>query len=161
MKKKTIYLSSAISLLVLLGIGFVAAQGGFGLGLGKGIGQGNLTEVQIGEMQTFQTNLQAAIANNDYSAWKSLIESQLTEERFQQLVEKHSQMAEQREIMDNLRTAIESGDTETVQEIRAQMQESRFGPSQGNGQGVGSGMGEGRCTGETRGMKMRQFPDLS
>lgn len=65
--------------------------------------------------------LKEAIANNDYSTWKSLMEAQITEEHFNKLVEMHKKRAEQREgneeIMKAVKEARKSGDFEKMKEI--------------------------------------------
>lgn len=51
--------------------------------------------------------MKAAIENKDYAAWKSLMESQITEERFNQIVEQNAKMQEN---MAQIKAAMDSGD---------------------------------------------------
>lgn len=50
--------------------------------------------------------IRQAIEDNDYESWKSLMESKITEENFNNLVERHQDMQQHREEMEN---AIEEG----------------------------------------------------
>ena len=81
------------SIIALLGVSLVAA---FPFGFGKGMNQ-NLTEEEQAEAQAFNDALQQAIEDDDYDTWKELMESQLTEENFNSLVERHQQMQQERE----------------------------------------------------------------
>ena len=92
MKKITVGVL-AFSLIAMLGIGLIAANP---FGFGKGAMTKELSEEEQTEMQTFHNSIQKAIENNDYENWKSLMESQLTQENFNALVERHTTMEEQR-----------------------------------------------------------------
>ena len=116
---------AVISLLALgiLGIGFVAA---FPMGFG-GFNQG-LTAEEMQTMKEEQQQMMDAIENGDYETWKTLMENridemkaELTEENFNQLVERHSQMNEAREIRQQIREAWENDDFETVEQLQAQL----------------------------------------
>lgn len=91
MKKITVGIL-ALSIVALLGISLAAA---FPFGFGKG--NPNLTEEEQAEAQAFHDSLQQAIEDGDFATWKSLMESQLTEENFNLLVERHQQMSENME----------------------------------------------------------------
>jgi len=52
----------------------------------------------------------SAIENNDYNGWKSAIESQLTEENFNNMVERHQNMQKRRLHDDAMRQAIDDAD---------------------------------------------------
>ncbi|MBS3143774.1 hypothetical protein J4446_02785 [Candidatus Woesearchaeota archaeon] len=94
----------AIAMVALVGVGMVSAFG-FGNGM-KG-----LSDNDGAQMQEQMEAVNSAIENNDFEAWKSLMESQLTEENFNQMVERHNEMKEFREQME---TAKESGDFESM-----------------------------------------------
>ena len=127
MNTKTTYAIVLASMALIL-IGSVSAFGGLGFG------QNGDAE----EMQAFHEDVQTAIENNDYEAWKSLMESQLTEEQFNSMVERHSQMQEVKEIREQMREARESGDTETFENLQEQLQE--LAPfNEGKGFGMGRG----------------------
>lgn len=83
MKQKTIILSAFLAIFALiLIVGSVSAFSGFGKSHGSPDNKGGFAMFGVN-----QTEIQNAIKNNDYASWKSLIESQLTEENFNKLVE--------------------------------------------------------------------------
>jgi uncharacterized protein (DUF885 family) len=118
-----------VATFAVLAIGSVAAFG-FGNGFMKG-----LSEDDKEEMQAFHEQLQTAIENKDFEAWKSLMESQLTEENFNAMVEMHEQMSEMRDLREQIREAMENNDAETAEDLRAQLQELM--PEKSNGMGMG------------------------
>jgi hypothetical protein len=89
MKKTTVTLIA----IMLLGILTVSAFGGFGFG--------NKEEINN------------ALENNDFDAWKTAMTQQLTEENFNKMVERHQKRAEFREHKEEIHAAIEAGDYET------------------------------------------------
>jgi hypothetical protein len=97
MKKITlgVFVFSAIA---LLGVGLVAA---FPFDFGK-MNQ-DLTEEEQTEIQAFHDSLKTAIENEDYESWKSLMESQITEENFNKIIENQKTMQEMRESMEEQR----------------------------------------------------------
>ena len=66
--------------IAILAVGAVSAFG-FGWFNPNGSNGENSTD-----MQAFHQEVQTAIQNDDYATWKSLMESQLTEENFQNIV---------------------------------------------------------------------------
>ena len=76
----------------LIGILLISLASAFSFCVG-GFSQGNPTDRNNTEMRTFTTSLNSAIQNKDFNTWKSLIESQLTQENFNQMVleSNHSQ----------------------------------------------------------------------
>ncbi|MBU0906738.1 MAG: hypothetical protein KKD18_01840 [Nanoarchaeota archaeon] len=93
MKKNVIPVFAALAIVALLGATMVAAyQGGF---------MGGMTDEE-------HAAVQSAIQNNDYVAWKSAIESTLTQENFQQIQTKYAQMQQNRADMTVQKTAIEA-----------------------------------------------------
>lgn len=92
MKGKYTFAVLSVLAIGILGVGMVSA-----FGLGNGFFNSNLTEDERLQLQEERDSVRAAIENSDYEAWKSLMEAQivrmqesLTEENFQQIVERHS-----------------------------------------------------------------------
>jgi hypothetical protein len=121
----------ALSIIALLGVSIVAA---FPLGFGKGMNK-DLTEEEQAEAQAFHDTLQQAIEDGDFETWKNLMESQLTEENFNALVEREKTMSEEREaskeIRDQIKEAMDSGDYETAQQLREQLGKNTMGFERG------------------------------
>ncbi|NTV23327.1 MAG: hypothetical protein HGA85_03055 [Nanoarchaeota archaeon] len=65
---------------------------------------------RFGENADDRQALEQAIADNDYSTWKELMEKQLTEERFNQIVKDHKERSEKQSKEAAVRDAIEDGD---------------------------------------------------
>ncbi|MBR9681852.1 MAG: hypothetical protein GOV00_03570 [Candidatus Altiarchaeota archaeon] len=72
----------------------------------------------IAEMQEMYEQVQAALEAGNYTQWREAMEGLLTEERFQMHVEFHNAQEERHELMEQLRTAWEEGDYETIAELR-------------------------------------------
>lgn len=144
MKSKNIGIFAVLTF-AIVAVGSVTA---FGLGHGFMIGNSDSEETQA-----FHEEVQTAIENNDFEAWKSLMESQLTEEHFNQMVEMHAQMEERMQLREQLREAMQNGDMETANQLREQLQENMpedakafgTGYSKGIRQGFGVGMMHGEC----------------
>ena len=75
-----------------------------------------------------------AVESGDYSSWKSLMESQITEERFNEIRAMHQERQEFRNLMQEAR---DSGDYSKVEELRQQ-----YGPGKGMGK---RNMHSGEC----------------
>lgn len=91
------------------------------------------------ENQDFRNQVQTAVEAGDYGAWESLMQSQITEERFAQMQEHHQQMQEMQTLREQLREAMQNGDTETADALKAQLDELMP-----EGMGFGhKGMGKG------------------
>jgi len=99
------------SVIALLGISLAAA---FPMGFSKGPMAKELTEEEQTEMQAFHDSMQNAIETQDFESWKTLMESQITEENFQKMIESHKQMEEMRIAFEEAR---ESGDFSEVKAI--------------------------------------------
>lgn len=94
------------------------------------------------EMSEFHEEVQAAIESNNYTAWKAALNSLLTEERFNEIVELHNRQQEQNQLMEEFRNAWEEGDYEKIAEIRANLSDSGAMPEpKGNAQGISRGLG--------------------
>jgi hypothetical protein len=103
----------AFSIIALLGVSLIAA---FPMGFGKGMNQ-DLSEEEQAEAQAFHDSLQQAIEDKDFNSWRNLMISQLTEENFNMMAERHNNM-----------------------------QNSGQGMKKGLGKGMGSGQGmNGKC----------------
>jgi hypothetical protein len=115
----------AFSIIAILGIGLIAAFpfGNFNK---------DMTEE---EAQAFHDSLKQAIEDKDFSAWKELMLSQLTEENFNVLVERHQEMeenmGENQQLREQMREAMQSGDYETAKQLREQMGKNTMGFERG------------------------------
>ena len=126
MKNKKLLGAFAIFSIALLSIGMVSAFGyGQGQGMHKGLMGQELSEEEVAEMQAFRDSMQQTIEDNDFAAWKSLMESQLTQERFDKLVERHSEKAEMRDLHEQMQEAWDNEDYETVKELREEFENER------------------------------------
>jgi len=121
----------AFSIIALLGVSLVAA---FPFGFGKGMNQ-DLTEEEQLEAQAFHDELQKAIEAKDFATWKTLMQSQLTEENFNFLVERHQNMeynqGEYQQLREQVQEAMQSGNYENAQELREQMGKNTMGLEKG------------------------------
>lgn len=133
------------SIIALLGVSLVAA---FPFGFGKGM-NADLTEEEQEEAQAFHDALQQAIEDEDFEEWKSLMESQLTEENFNFIVERHKNMeenrAENQQIRNQIQDAMQSGDYETAQQLREQMGKNTSGFKKGKNFGMRGEMQGSGC----------------
>jgi len=109
MERKTIIILSAIAVVAILGItSLVAAYGGF---------RTTLSDEDRSEMEAFREQIKEAITNNDFDSWKVLMESKLTEEHFNQMVENYNSRSDFREAMQQ---AHESGDYSQIKALKEQ-----------------------------------------
>ena len=92
-----------------LHVGIVAAAGASAFGLG------------FWQSTEDRTAIQDAIANNDFTAWKTAVTATLTEDNFNKMVERHNNMVQRRENMDEMRTAIDAGDYDSYIEAVGNM----------------------------------------
>lgn len=115
-----------IGLLALLTIGLVASSSAvMAFGFGKG---------RMGNEESYE-EVRDAIENNDYEAWIEAMNSQLTEETFNQHVERHNEriawaeengidLDAQREAHDAMRDAIENNDYDAYLEAVSDLEEA-------------------------------------
>ncbi|MEK6945369.1 MAG: hypothetical protein AABW63_01095 [Nanoarchaeota archaeon] len=129
MKKTKLGVFIVGAVFVALLIGSVAA-----FGFGNGFMKSNAT---ASEKKAFRDDIKTAIENNDFATWKSLMESQLTQENFNALVEGHTNMTEAKDLRAQIKTALENGDTETAENLREQMHELM--PEKAKAYGIGYG----------------------
>ena len=123
MDKKQKGAIAALLVISVLGAGFVSA---FPMGFG-GFNK-DLTSEELEAFAEERQKMTDAIESGDYETWKALMEekmekmkAELTEENFNQIVERHGQMKEGRELKQQIREAWENGDYETVEQLRTQM----------------------------------------
>ncbi len=116
MKQKQMLGIVALTMVALLGVGMVSA-----FGFGNGI------------FEEDKEALENAMELGDYETWEEIKMSQISEERFNEIQERHAEKAEFREAMQEAR---ESGDRETMQELKAEF---------GNGKGM-KGMKHEGCS---------------
>src|SRR3989344_3535745 len=91
------------------------------------------------DAQTFHKQMKTAIENNDFQAWKTLMESQITEENFAEMQQRPTKMSEMHQIREQLKEALENGDSETVEDLKTQLEEIM--PKQPHGMGNSYKMG--------------------
>jgi predicted lipid-binding transport protein (Tim44 family) len=91
----------ALFAIALLGVGVVSA---FGMGQGKMLG---LDEEDKAEMQEFHNSIQEAIQAGDYETWKTLMESRINPEVFEQI---QARWAEREAHREEMQEAFESGE---------------------------------------------------
>jgi hypothetical protein len=108
-----------LAVLVILGVGTVSA-----FGFGKGFINKNLNNEEKAQIQEERKQMENAIADNDYTAWKALMEqritkmqSELTNENFKNVVEEHKKIKSAREA---IKLVKESGNYSKVEEKKAQ-----------------------------------------
>ena len=128
---------AAFATLALLLVGGVSAFG-FGKGLGSAVG---LSDEERSTFDEFHDAVQTAIEHEDYATWRDLMESQLTQEHFELLIEHHAQMQEMQTLREEMRQAREDGDAERFEELRTQIQ--ALGPSSMGSFGQGMRMQHG------------------
>jgi hypothetical protein len=117
MEKKTIGIFAFV-MVAVLAIGMVSAFGGFG---------NKMSDENREAMDT-------AMESGDFESWKSLMQSQITEERFDEMRARHQERAEFRALMQEAR---ESGDYSKIQELKAEF---------GQGKGMNKkNMNSGEC----------------
>jgi len=133
----------------ILAVGSITA---FGFGNGNMVG---LNEEDQAERESFRLEVQTAVENGEFEAWKSLMESQLTEERFLQMQEQQSQMSEMKNLHEQLRTALQDGDDDLANELKSQIQELM---PEGFGQGMKMGFEKGAGEGSRQGFQHGKCP---
>ena len=107
----------AFSIVLLLGVSMVSAMSH---GQGKQMmkqGNGNFG----GDHEAIQT----AIENNDFASWKSLMEARITEDNFNEMVKRHSEMISERasmqEEMQEFHQAMADGDYDKAKELKEEL----------------------------------------
>ena len=146
MEQKYILGSIALAMVAVLGISMVSAFGGLGF-MNAG-----LSDEEKAEIQENKEAMKEVIENADYDAWVSLMnekiakmQAQITEENFNKIVEKHSNIFAFKEAV---KEAKESGefDRAKMQELREEFGiEDMPGKGRGNGFKKGFGRGLGNC----------------
>jgi hypothetical protein len=67
-------------------------------------------------------NIQQALGNGDYEAWKQAMTEEMTQERFQQMSQNYQQMQERQQYMEQVQVAIEAGDYNAWKSAMEQVQ---------------------------------------
>jgi len=88
MKDKTL-ISVFVFILVSISILGVVLSFPFNVGGRGGEQNFNVSSDEIANMKNFTDSLNLAIQNDDFATWKSLIESQLTQDNFNRIVEEN------------------------------------------------------------------------
>ncbi len=109
MKNKKTLTIFALFMVALLGIGLVSAFGG------------SLKNKALSEED--RESMKLAIEQGDYESWAEMKRSQISEERFKEIQERHKERNEFRLLMEEAR---ESGDYSKIQELK-----SEFGKGKG------------------------------
>ncbi|HIH52217.1 hypothetical protein J4412_00625 [Candidatus Pacearchaeota archaeon] len=125
MKNKTNVGILAVFTVLVLGVAGIVSAGGFGMG----INSGNSTQ-----NQEFQTQVHNAVTSGDFSTWKSLMESRLTQANFDSIQARARTMSEFRTQMEDAR---DFGNYTLMQQLREQYGVGNKG--QGNGMARGNG----------------------
>jgi len=124
----------ALSVIVILGIGTVSAfsfedeflnfKGFFG-SIHLFGNSASLSEEDQEAINETISDIQQAIEDDDYDAWKSamqdLYDYQLTENYFNQLVEKIENQSDIESLKEELEQAVEDDDTDAIQELKAEL----------------------------------------
>lgn len=118
--------AAAIVTISVLGAGLAAA---FPMGFGR-FGD-ELTAEELESLHQEHQEMKEVIENGDYETWKTMMEdridrmkSELTEENFEKIVERHGEMQERKEIRNQIREALENEDYETANSLREQLFEN-------------------------------------
>ena len=118
MKNKYTLSLFALATIAILGLSLVTA-----VPFNKGFHfSDELSDEEIAQMKEHREAMKTAIENEEYDTWKTLMQERiakmqesLTEENFNKIVEKHSEM---QEFKTDIKEARESGDREAVKELR-------------------------------------------
>jgi len=85
---------------------------------------GYFGQYEGGELPGDHEAIQDAVTTGDFEAWRELMAAQLTEERFNKLVEVQQNMAGVKEIHSEIREAREAGDDARVEELLDEFKEN-------------------------------------
>ena len=122
-KKQKITIASLLAFSAL-GAGFVSAfpMGGFRV-LNK-----QLTSDELKTLTEERQQITQAIENNDYNTWNALMEqriekmkSELTQDNFNQVVDRYNQMKERSQLKQQIKQAIQNKDYDTATKLRSQL----------------------------------------
>jgi hypothetical protein len=132
MEKKHLFGIFALAIIAILGVSLVSA---FGF-------QGGMSDENKEIMKT-------AVENGDFDSWKAIKQAELTEEKFAKLQERHEIMEELKPLKEQMRAAMQEGDSETAETLRAQIREllpeGFKGQEKGKGHGGINGFKRGNC----------------
>ena len=129
-----------VSVVFVLTFGFASA---FGFGFGN-VNHMNFENLSVSDRVALEEKRNAtltAIENNDYEAWKTIMESDLTRENFDKLVEQHKEMSQFQNLRQQLRQAYQNGNTTEVSQIQNQLSDLGFNNETGIGMRFGGGQG--------------------
>ncbi|MEN9626732.1 MAG: hypothetical protein RL557_1060 [archaeon] len=112
----------ALAMVALFGVSMISAMEG------KGLMKSGLTDEQKANIKEKREAIRNALESNDYAAWKSLAEERmakknlenfdLSEDHFNQAVERYGKMSQLREAV---KEAHESGDYSEVKELQKEL----------------------------------------
>ena len=121
MEQKYVLGIVAVAIVAVLGVSMISANG-----FGNGFMNSDLSEDEKIAFEEHRESMRTAIENKDYSAWEGLMEEKIvkmqeriTEEEFNNRVERHSERAEFKAVMEELKA---SGDfsREDVEALKEQ-----------------------------------------
>ena len=128
MKKYTI-IGGVMTLALVFTLTLAASTYANYMGNGNGNGQGNKPEITE-EMKEAQAQIKEAVANGDYETFKSLVSEMpngekkletMTEEKFNEMNERHLNRANLQENREEVRNAVANGDYEAWKVLVAEM----------------------------------------
>jgi len=130
--KRSIVVVLALALVGALGISLVSAYGGFGKGMG-------LSEEDRDARMQQQEVIREAVETGDYELWATAMQERvdemqayITEDNFNILQERHTQMSELRTAMQEARTTGDWSEVEALQEAYG-LDKGMKGKGHGNG----------------------------
>lgn len=118
-----------IGVFAVLLIALVAGVSAYGFGMGNGMNQDD------------KDALMTAVENKDFETWKTLMQNQITEDKFNEIVDMHAQMDQVRDLRDQMREARDAGDDATFESLKAQIAELMPENPGFGGDGFERGMG--------------------
>jgi len=129
MKNKTNIGILVVFAVLVLGVAGVVSAGGFGMGINYG---------KPLQDQEFRTQVHSTVVAGDFSTWKNLMESRITQENFDSMRERAQTMEEFRTKMESAR---DSGDYSLMKQLREEYGIGNQGQGKGMARGNGQGMG--------------------
>lgn len=131
MKNKLTLGIVALGIIALLGMSLVAAFPMMN-------GNWEVSEEEVQEQQEFMNQVRTSIENEDFTAWKSLMMSQITLENFNQHVARHQEMLAHQEEMEEQRQLC----LENPEECPKYQEKQNWQEMQANGQTNENGQGQ-------------------
>lgn len=109
---------------IWLGLAALVIVGLVGVSSAMAFGVGNTFFAEDHPFAEERAAMQDAIENQDYESWKALMQERITEGNFNKLVEMHQERGERQQKMEEFRQARQDGDTEKLEELKAEFGEN-------------------------------------